>query len=209
MRVAHKLLVAAVVALVAVAFGASPASAQVEVSDEATGAHCGAVTLDEDHNVSGGCRIRAVTEIETLVRAFVPTFGFITVSTCEELFEAAIGEDGTGYLYSAIHAQHEGSSCTSVQCDEADHALRPWPFTVESTGRMRLYYCVRNYTNTSEGDAGMVCYTTMDLVDDGNHQYELRATGAAGDASCGFDTRIIAHWNVVPDAGHPAIEISY
>ncbi len=211
MRFASTMLAAAVVALAAVAFGASTASAQVEVSDEATGEHCSAVTVDENHNVSGGCRVEAVTERETVVYAWVPPLGLVTVSTCDEHFEAAIGEDGTGYLYSATHTQHQGTYCRSVQCDEADHANRPWPLTIESTGRMKFYYCVRDVIGTSEGDAGMVCYSTMDLVDNFIHHQELVATGTPGDASCGggLDIRIQAHWNLVPTISHPAIEINY
>jgi hypothetical protein len=54
----------------------------------------------------------------------------------------------------------------------------------------------------------------VDIMDDGDHQYEFRATGTAipSSGSCenlGGGARVIGHWNVVPvSPSHPAIEIS-
>jgi hypothetical protein len=216
MRLARKLFILAAMTMAAMALTAGSASA-VEVSNEANGVHCTAVTIDEHHAVSGGCRVEATSEVgqPTQVQAF-NGMTFVTISTCADHFEAAIGEDGTGYLYQAVTSQSGTAPCTRTQCDESHlaehhpHALIPWPLTVESTSSMEITFCLRD-VNAEEGTAGTTCHTNVDITDDGDHQYEFRATGAPGSGSCenlGGGARVIGHWNVTPTVSHPAIEIA-
>jgi hypothetical protein len=210
MRLVRTLSIIVAASAAALAFGASSAAGQVEVTDEATGGHCTAVTLDANHNVSGGCRIEAISEPAqpTQVQAF-NGMTFVTVFTCGEHFEAAIGEDGTGYIYHAVHTSHGGDPCMRTQCDEADHALIPWPLALESASNMEFTFCLRNVTS-GEGDPGTPCHTNIDITDDGVHNYEFHANGTTS-GSCenlGGGVRIIAHWNIVPTQEHPAIEIN-
>jgi hypothetical protein len=134
----RKLFVLAVMVFATMAFGASSASA-VEVSDASTGNHCTAATLTSDHVVEGGCRFEAVSERETVFQTFVSGVGFVTFMTCEDHFEAAIGEDGTGYLYNATISAHAGNPCTRTQCDEATGTKIPWPIALTSTTNMEIH----------------------------------------------------------------------
>jgi hypothetical protein len=53
-------------------------------------------------------RLGAESEHETLVQAFVSGVGFVSISSCEDRVEAAIGEDGHGYLYNVTTSPHPG-----------------------------------------------------------------------------------------------------
>ena len=148
----------------------------------------------------------------------MPLMGFVQISSCESQLEGAIGEDGSGYVYEALEAWHFGpASCTLTQCDEGEdaehheHALIPWPFVLESTSTMEITFCLRGI-DAEEGaeTPKLECHTNFDFVEDGTHQQELRATGAPGSGLCeNLETpvRVIGHWNFIPSAGHPVIEV--
>jgi hypothetical protein len=206
MRFARKLLVLAVMAFAAMAFGASSASA-VEVSSD--GDHCTDVTLMPHHVVEGGCRVEAVGERETLLQAFVSGVGFVTVSACEDHFEMAIGEDGHGYLYNATFSTHSGGPlCTRTQCDEPNMSKIPWELQLTSTTNMELTYCVRS---SGEGAAGTPCHADIRVTpNNATGQHEFFADGFTWGPceNLGGAVHTIAHWNVVPSEGHPAIVIA-
>ncbi len=205
MRFARELFVLAVAVLTAMAFGVSSASA-VEVSD-AVGNHCDPVMLTI-HTVDGGCRVEAVSERETQVQAFVSGVGFVTISTCSNHFEAAIGEDGTGWLYNATLTPMEGPPCTRAQCDEANMTKLPWPFNLNSTASMEIDFCLRNITGP-EG-VGTTCHVVIAVTPNnttGAHEFSANGTTSGSCENLGGGVRIIGHWNVTPGAGHPLIRI--
>ncbi len=206
MRLAIRLLVLVATALAVVAIGSPSASAQGEVSAETTSDHCSAVTLSAGHTVAGGCRIRVVSESELILQAFVGGFGWLTISTCEAQVEAALGEDGAGYVYDAVLTPHQGPPCTRRPCDETTGAQLPWPLLV-TAGSLEITYCLRTVFDPP-GAAGTWCHMEVPLATDG-HQVELTTTGASGSGACenlGGSVRIIGHGNVVPDVSHPAVE---
>lgn len=101
MRISHKLMLLAVTALAAMAFGASSASAQVEVLDEAASAHCNPCT----GTVTGS------TTLETHL------FGSEqTQSQCSDSFDVVVDEAGTGTLHNQVLT---GPNCTRQACDSA------------------------------------------------------------------------------------------
>ncbi len=204
MRFARKLLAVAILTAATMAFGASSASA-VEV-ENAAGDHCGAVTLNV-HAVSGGCLVEALSERETQTQAFVSGVGFVTVSTCVDHFEAAIGEDGTGYLYNATITAMEGPPCTRRQCDEADMSKKPWPLNLNGTTSMELDYCLRQSTDP-EGSVGTSCHMVLAVTpNNATGAHELTANPAPCE-NLGGGVRIIGHWNITPNPGHPLITIN-
>jgi hypothetical protein len=207
MRIARKLLVVAVLTAATMAFGASSASA-VEVSDVA--GHCTAVTLMPDHEVEGGCRVEAVSERETVTQAFVSGVGFVTISACEEHVEAAVGEDGTGYIYAVTHVGHEGTPCTRTQCDEANMAKIPWSLSLTSTTNMEYTFCLRTISG-GEGAAGTPCHTDIAVTPNnatGAHEVSANGTTTGSCENLGGGVRVITHWIIVPSPSHPAITIA-
>lgn len=206
MRIARKLFMVAVLTAATMAFGASSASA-VEV--QSGGEHCDPVTVMPGHVVEGGCRVEAVSERETQVQAFVSGVGFVTISTCEDHFEAAIGEDGTGYLYEATTTEHAGPPCTRAQCDEADHAEIPWPIALYATTEMEVTFCLRT-KSAEEGAPGTFCHTNIAVTPNnatGAHEFSADGVLHGSCENLGGGVRVIGHWNVVPSTSHPAIQI--
>jgi hypothetical protein len=142
--------------------------------------------------------VEVVSERETQVKAFVPGVGFVAISTCAEHFEAAIGEDGTGYLYNATTTSMSGPPCTRTQCDEANMNKTPWPLNLSILGlSMEVDYCLRAITS-GEGSAGTPCHVNLIL-------WSNNATGAhafsANSAPCenlGGGVQLTGHWAVVP-----------
>ena len=209
MRFAHKLSVLAVVAVAAAALGASSASA-VEVSEEATGDHCTATVLMSNHSVEGGCKFRAVSEEETKIQVQIAAGVWFTVSSCEDQFEAAMGESGEGYLYVTTSGHAAGDPCTRAQCDEGEagatpHAKMPWHLRLNNTTSMEVRFCLRT-NNTAEGTAGISCHTNYAVSISPTHRYELTAKPSVCENNTNI--RFVAHWNQVVDQAHPAIEVA-
>ncbi len=201
MRFARELFVLAAV-LAAMAFGASSASA-VEV-ENAAAVHCGTVVLN-GHGVSGGCPVEAVSERETQVQAFVSGVGFVTISTCADHLEAAIGEDGTGYMFMTTTGM-AGPPCTRRQCDEANMTIKPWRIRLTSTSSLEIDICLRQYTDM-EGSLGTRCHAVFAVTPNNlTGAHEISANPAPCD-NLGGGVRVIAHWNIAPDPGHPMITI--
>jgi hypothetical protein len=206
MRIARKLFMVAILTAATMAFGASSASA-VEVSDAA--GHCTEATL-EVHEVDGGCRIEAVSERETEVQAFVSGVGFVTISSCEDHFEAAISEDGHGYLYNATTTAHPPILCTRTQCDEVDGTKIPWEVQLTSTTNMEITFCLRTISG-GPGAAGTPCHTDIRVTPNnatGAHEFFADGVTWGSCENLGGGVRVHGHWNITPTESHPAIVIA-
>jgi hypothetical protein len=208
MRIARKLFMVAILTATTMAFGASSASA-VEVADLDTEVHCTEAILT-GHAVDGGCLVEAVGERETLVQGFVMGVGFVTVSACEDHFEAAISEDGHGYLYNATTTGHTGPPlCTRTQCDEEDMTKIPWEVQLTATDNMEITFCLRTI-EAGEGAAGTPCHTDIGVETNnatGGHEFWADGVNKGSCENLGGGVRVIGHWNVIPSGSHPAITI--
>lgn len=211
MRIARKLLVVGVLTAATMAFGASSASA-VEISSG--GNHCTPVAVGAGHVVTGGCKINATSERETEVQAFVSGVGFVTISTCEDVFEARIAEDGTGYLYLATTTGHGDPPCTRTACDEAapSHRQLPWALNLTATNNMEIDFCLRTIQNPDvEGAAGTTCHTNIAITPNngtGAHEFSANGTTSGSCENLGGGVRVLGHWNINPSGSHPAINIA-
>ena len=210
MRLARQLAILTAMAMAAMALTATSASA-VEVSLEPAGVHCTNTVLMSNHSVEGGCKVRFVSEEETTIQVQIAAGTWVTITTCEDQFEAAIGENGEGYLYNAITSGHAaGDPCTRTQCDEGEagatpHAKMPWHLRLNSTTSMEVRFCLRSSTSV-EGTAGTTCHINYAVSTSPTHRYELSAKPSVCENNTNI--RFIGHWNQVVDAAHPAIEIA-
>jgi hypothetical protein len=73
---------------------------------------------------------------------------------------------------------------------------------------MEILFCLRD-ENAAPGTVGTPCHTNISITST-DHSHEFRADGFAFGLCENLEgrVRIIGHWNVTPDAGHPAIEIA-
>jgi hypothetical protein len=147
-----------------------------------------------------------VSERETQVQAFVSGVGFVTITTCNDHLEAAIGEDGTGYMFATTSGM-AGPPCTRTQCDEANMVKKPWPLNLNSTSSVEVDICLRNVTDM-EGSLGTMCHAVYSLtVNNTTGGHEMYANPAPCE-NLGGAVRLIGHWNITPDSGHPLITIN-
>jgi hypothetical protein len=179
MSLARKLFLLAAMTLTALAVTASSASAQIEVSNEATAEHCSAVTLMPNHTVEGGCHVDFVSPPGTDIplHAYIPAK--TTISNCEVELEGRVGENGEGYVTEAhLEPPHGGPvPCTRVACDEADdHSMIPWPFYIREHGpageEVEMTFCIRDL-KAGEGEPGVECELHLEFTGRGAHRYEI------------------------------------
>ena len=177
MRLARKLFLLAAMAVAALAVGAGAANAQVEVIDEPSGEHCGAVTTLTAHTAVGGCLVEFESTGAVPLHAYIP--GKVTLFDCSWHLEARIGENGTGYVTQAKLTNTTPGSCPRTPCDEAapSHAELLWPFVLnESAGQesLELTFCLRPLTFPDvEGQGNTPCTVHLEVTDLGNHDYEI------------------------------------
>jgi len=136
MRIARKLALLTVMALAAMAFAASSASADssVTVNDEQTGDQC------------DPCLVHAVGE------SSLTAFHFIRISQCEDEFVAAIESDGSGVIHDYTNVDDGGPGCTRQNCNEIapipneEIGESEWPISSEETGpnagEMEIDFCL-------------------------------------------------------------------
>jgi len=192
---------------------ASPVGAQIAVTEEVTGQPCSEVTLDADHNVTGGCPVHISSEQETQI--VVGTAGGpILISTCEDEFEAAIDGSGEGYMYAISITGHQApEACTRTACDEAapGHDTIPWPIHIrENPDVINISFCRRNSTS-SEGTSGTPCTWSIPWTQiSGPHRLSFNAESGTPclNLPAGAVT-YFGHWHTVPDAEHPEIVVSH
>lgn len=134
------LAVAAAAATMALAVVAPAAGAQtVELTNEATGQHCGAVTVT-NHVVSGGCPLHAAS-IEPIVFRLMTT----VLGTCDSEFEARFSETGHGYIYNQVFTPVPMGSCPTQACTEGGAKI-PWEARVREEGgvlKLEVRACIR------------------------------------------------------------------
>ena len=223
MNTMRKLALLAIAAIAAMAMGASTASAQtIEVTNEAGGAHCGAVSV-ANHIPAGGCNVRAVTEPNTSADLFIHLTGVgeVQFSACTNVFEARINEDGIGYIYNQVLADLAGSEipCGIAPCDEAEpgpnqHVNHEWPIVAWEGGggneALATTFCSRP-VGDPEGTAGTYCSVAVEASQVG-HAQEFTAGDPAGDGNSCNDSNIelVGHWLTTGvDATHAEINITH
>ncbi len=131
MRTTSKLFLLAASVIMAMALGASSASATsaITVKVESTGANC----------VPATCTVHVVGES----RIELPN-GTV-ISRCQDEFDAAFNANGTGNVINQDLRVHPLGACNSVPCTTGG-VKNPWPITnVEETGantvELHLLYC--------------------------------------------------------------------
>jgi len=198
MRSMRRVITLCVVAAAAIAVTAPSASA-LEVVNEATGVHCGAVTQPLHGAATGGCPLRATgTGVELA--------GFFAAGVCTNTFEGRTNEAGVGSLYNAsitncvgtqFHACHEGA--TGQQID-------PWPMRLTAENRMEASFCVHG-----PFDIAVNCHLdAIALTEVTSHRYRFStiADEANGHQHCEDGANSVEGvWNQVVDAAHPAVEV--
>jgi hypothetical protein len=220
MRNLHKLLLLAIVTVVASAFSASAASAQsgVELLLEDNG-HCSDVVMDNHEPVSATCTVRA-TGTAGLYQ-HVAGVGEIFFTTCNYAFEAAFNESGAGFIYHQ-NLTPEGGSCWREVCDEAEGGAEPghgnlgWPVRlIEAPGvtplRLAFTFCLYAHSAdpVTEGTTGTPCSVNLWVNTDGEHNYEITSTDpvtgehAAPCVNLGGVVELEGHWVTEVTPGHP------
>jgi hypothetical protein len=162
MRIARKLLLLVITAIAATALMASTASAQesVEVVNEATGAHCGALGSGNE------CEAQWRDEISFINHVFgIET----TIYDCQLTLATEIDEDGQAEVDVSFFAHSPASSCNPQACDE------PWSaqFHEEPSGlAMEVEICYQ----LSGGGSKMRCLFDFPLTNAVDHAYGLTTT---------------------------------
>lgn len=125
-----------VAAGIVVAIAAAPAALALEVVDEATGEHCGTVTLPGgDHGVgSGGCEWSVTNEGKIEIGT---PFGMID---CDSTYAGRIDENGQGFIDG--HNIFNCSPSTVDPCTAEYGVVEVWPVTLTSEGSQEWDICV-------------------------------------------------------------------
>jgi len=199
MRFARKLTLLATMAIAALALAAPSAFGQsLEITNEATGAHCGSLTVGT-HSVSGGCQVNAVSETmsngdDVVLRQHI--FGIeSTVTECTNQFTANLNEDGEGYLTNQVLG---GAACSREPCNEeaSGGAQDPWHGTgrEDDTGSwLRSVFCVTQDNQHSN----INCTVDVPFSEVGDHNYEFghaNGTEMPGIGTAGFRCELQGHW---------------
>jgi hypothetical protein len=172
----------AIAAMVGAVAGAS-AQATIEVDQETpeSNAHCPGVVV-VGHGATGGCQVTAHTLSNLVAERHdtTPVAAETVILSCANEFEAAIGENGSGYLF---HQQLTpvGPPCNLVPCDEASGESHAWPFSISEPGAtsaehemLNFTFCTRLFT-AAPGSPGTSCNMNVGLEQIGDHQYVLVA----------------------------------
>lgn len=204
------LLAAALAATLALAPSASAQAPTLEVTDEANGMHCPAVTVN-GHTVGGGCKVHLFSTEPTEVRKHVMGMEF-HVTRCDMELTLLTNEDADGFIAGQMLS---GMNCTHQACAEAGGAKKPWQVHgYEDTGveRLRVGLCIRQ-----AGGAEETCLIDIPFTEPVPHRQELgkKVTGVVqeipGGAGGSINCELVAHWHAEaqPDvgAGETAVEI--
>jgi hypothetical protein len=167
MRLARKLFLVVVAAIVLIAFASSAANA-VTVTVEPGGANCPEVQVNNVHTITGGCLVAATTNSATL-RHHYPPAAEAVITTCTNSFSARIHRSGDGWLF---NQDLEGANCFIEPCDEAEpsHVNYEWPATLMEFGpfnattnpnneALQVTFCIQplNTAPASEGTLFGTC----------------------------------------------------
>jgi len=182
MRLARKLFLIAAAAIAMIAF-AAPAANAVEVSNEATLAHCPEVDASNAHVVSGGCVVEAETDgtlaTAATLRQHATMGGEAVFSICDNTFTAALHESGDGFIYNQILGPGPVNACGITACDEAapNHSNLPWPATLMEFGgatALQTTFCIRPAPSQDpalEGSAFTTCTIYVPFAENPDHEY--------------------------------------
>lgn len=192
------------IASTAIAMTASAASAQtLEVTNEATGTHCPAVTISGT-DVDGGCLTHITSEGNVVLRKHVFGIESDIYDNCTQEHSIRINEDGNGYyLEQQLFSGGGGGGCSVVACfDGAQGEKRPWPANafegtpdgiVEGTEYITIAPCFE----PPNGGAESSCETDIPFqTAENQHRLELgHATETASHGVSGFRCEYVSHWN--------------
>jgi len=208
-RYRHALLTLFVAAVAALA-APSAAFAQLEVTDEATGQHCGSVSVSA-HAVSGGCKSHFTGEVEY----WMHVFGVETLVTrCQKEITLYWNEERliTGYSV-VLFNEPFGDPCTRRSCREAGGGEQPWPGDSSEAGggeSIRLTSCIEPLG----GGTDQVCTVDLPLVDTSDHSFQIGdGTEVPGVGTAGFRCEEVAelHVEATPnaEAGETDFEVTH
>jgi hypothetical protein len=178
----------------AFAVSVTPASAQVEITDEASTDHCPPVSM-VGTTVTGGCPMK----IESQGNIVTEAFG-VPVAICEESFEARVDEDGNGIAYDQ---DFNGANCPIEPCSSGGSTLA-WPFAVIAVGAV-LY--VLFSPRRACGPMGQTeCSFAAELTPHSHDSLEV----VADEAECEENEllHVTGSWEIASDMEHPAFEIA-
>ncbi len=200
MRLARTIALLAMSAIAGLAFAANASAQDFEITNEANGLHCPAVTLSGT-TVSGGCVVEAHSE--GTVELAGHQFGIeLHVDDCLNEFTARLNEDGSGYLTNQVLS---GEGCTTTPCLEGGN-VAPWPGTgIEASGQklLRIQFCVVNAGTTRN------CEFDVPFTANG-HAYEFLANDLNGHTGGIFTARceLTGHWLTEADSPN-RVEIAH
>jgi hypothetical protein len=183
MRIARKLALLCLVAIAAMAFAASTASADeaITVSNEETGAACNPCVL----HVVGESRLDA--------------FHVVAVSSCRDEFKATILNNGTGSIF------HDGTGtdsaspgCTREQCENDDGTEEPWNFRSEEIGpntvELNVAFCLSPVDMSAKGHcANLIIPVTEEGTAPEDHRYMFDVNTEC--TISGTPVEIEGHWD--------------
>jgi hypothetical protein len=234
MRNLRKLLLVMASVVAALAFSASAASAQepVEVSNETTEEHCSDFTMVDHEPVNATCTVRAVSERHSDLWLHEGMIEHI-ISECDNVFEAAINEDGQGFIYNQVLTP-EGAECAREPCDEAATGATPhknlaWPAEITEVDdgelNLRVQFCLYAHSeeDEDEGTQGIPCLVDLSLEDENpgpppGHAWEVgtppidpeHGDGGAPCINLGGAVELDGHWLLETNQAHPdSIEIDH
>jgi hypothetical protein len=168
MRITSKLLLTAVMAIAAMAFGASSASAVEPVE----------IAIEGGGHISDGTEIHAVGQTPTTLIAHIPGVGEVVASQCQDEFHGTIDEDGSGELDQFEIALP--GTCVRQAC-ETGGVQEHWPFQIEedhTTGleMVHITFCLEA-TGGGEHDT---CELELPIEHDPEeqHHYTIVSDGA-------------------------------
>jgi hypothetical protein len=202
MRLARKLLLLSMMALVALGLMAASATAQgvTVLEEEAEGNHACA-TLEPAaetsptplaQDVSGGCHVVFNSEPGTNVPLIAHTAGGpVEQSNCEISLEARVDSDGEGYVTGfTFDPPHPPSAvaCTRTPCDNSNAEQLVWPIHIRETDgveRIEATFCLRSAA-AAPGTAGISCHVNVPWNSEGGHAYEADLDVACDNAPFTF-----------------------
>jgi hypothetical protein len=138
MRTAQKVLRATIIALAALAFSATTASATgISVSEH--GFPCDDVVVN-DHAVSGGCASHVTSEGVVEFGVQIPFFGYVHQYTCNNEYTLRFDADGEGAI---TDLNFSGCATSTTECAEAQAhggGSATWPAHAEESGAGELAF---------------------------------------------------------------------
>lgn len=189
----RKITLLAVVALAAMAVAASSASA-LSVALEPSGTTCTNTVTPTNHGTNGnGCGIKVNGTTVELGTA-------LGMVTCNNAFEAKVGGNGVGYIYSQTLTSCSPVPVSVCAGDEAG-STAIWPASLASETTMNATFCVNVFGITVN------CTLNGLTVSQNATHATTFSTGASHKACTAGGNSVQGTWTSVFDAAHPALEV--